>query len=184
MRLLRHRNRWEQHARILVYFRPLKPEADGTPSRQPGSLSSEGHDSIYVQLNKKIVMKERLVEIINTYQLVSVMNKTKWRELCQDFEAIHNFHIKIRYKLITEDEIYGFAPVWWHQLLEDTPFIEWLEFDPLVRESRGRLIAEKQTDYSSEILNILNKHSIRYSKEESYFRVWGYIRGDANPEIV
>lgn len=129
-------------------------------------------------------MNEGLLKIINTRQLVSVMNKTKWRELCESFEVIQNLHIKISYKLVNGEEIYGFATVWWHELLEDTPFIEWLEFDPVVREYCGRLIPDKQTDYSSEILNILNKHSIRFSKEEFYIKVWGYISANTNPEFV
>jgi len=129
-------------------------------------------------------MNEDLLKIINTRQLVSVMNKTKWRELCGDFELIQNLNIKVRYKLITTDQMFGFSPVWWRQLLEDTPLIEWLEFDPIVAEYRGRLISDKETDRSSEILNILKKHSIRYSKEESYFKIWGYISAVTNPEFV
>lgn len=129
-------------------------------------------------------MDEDLLKIINTRQLVSVMNKTKWRELCEDFKAIQNLNIKVRYKLISTDQMFGFSPVWWHQLLEDTPAIEWLEFDPIVTKYRGRLLSDEVTDRSSEILNILKKHSIKYSKEGSYFKVWGYISAVTNPEFV
>ena len=52
-------------------------------------------------------MNEDLLKIINTRQLVSVMNKTKWRELCEDFEIIQNLNIKVRYKLITTDQMFG-----------------------------------------------------------------------------
>lgn len=129
-------------------------------------------------------MNEDLLRVINTRQLVSVMNKTKWRELCEDFEIIQNLNIKVRYKLITTDQTFGFSPVWWSQLFEDTPFIEWLEFDPIVTEYRGRLTSDKETNRSGEILDILKKHSIRYCKEGSYFKVWGYISAVTNPEFL
>ncbi len=132
----------------------------------------------------KTNMNEDLLKIINTRQLVSVMNKTKWRELCEEFESLQNLNIKVRYKLITTDQMFGFSPVWWRELFEETPFIEWLEFDPIVTEYRGRLISHKETDRSIEILNVLKKHSIRYSKEQSYFRVWGYISTATGPEFV
>lgn len=112
------------------------------------------------------------------------MNKTKWRELCDGFEKHHGLNLKVRYKLITTGEVLGFSPVWWQALFEYSPQIEWLEFDPIVTEYRGQLISDKETDRSAEILDVLQKYSIRYSKEQSYFKVWGYIRPDASPEFI
>ncbi|GGO71536.1 DUF6678 family protein [Bowmanella pacifica] len=129
-------------------------------------------------------MNEKLLKIINERQLVSVMNKTKWREVCEDFEELDSPHICIRYKLITSDDIFGFSPVWWDQLLEDASAIEWLDFEPVVSEHRGRLVSNKKTDRSAEILSILRRHSIRYSNQESYFRVWGYLTPGDCPEFV
>lgn len=129
-------------------------------------------------------MNENLLNIINTRQLVSVMNQTKWRELCEEFESLQDLNIKVRYKLITAEQMFGFSPVWWHQLFEETPSIEWLEFDPIVAEHRGQLISHKETDRSTEILNVLKKHSIRYSQEQTYFKVWGYISAVDTPEFV
>ena len=129
-------------------------------------------------------MNENLLQIINKRQLVSVMNKTKWWELCEEFESLQSLNVKVRYKLITTDKIFGFSPVWWHQLFKETPFIEWLEFDPIVTEYRGQLISNKETDQSTEILNVLQKQSIRYSKEQLYFKVWGYTSVATSPEFV
>ena len=129
-------------------------------------------------------MNENLLKIINKRQLVSVMNKTKWCELCEEFESLQSLNVNVRYKLIATDQLFGFSPVWWRQLFEETPFIEWLEFDPIVTEYRGRLISHKEIDRSAEIVNVLQKHSISYSKEQSYFRVWGYISATTNPEFV
>ncbi|WP_444927201.1 DUF6678 family protein [Microbulbifer sp. TRSA002] len=129
-------------------------------------------------------MNENLLKIINERQLVSAMNKTKWRELCGDFEELHSLNICIRYKLITSDEIFGFSPVWWDQLFEDTSAIEWLDFNPIVSEYRGRLVSDKETNRSAEILSVLKSRGIRYSNQESYFRVWGYLIPGACPEFV
>ncbi|WP_444957933.1 DUF6678 family protein [Microbulbifer sp. ZKSA002] len=129
-------------------------------------------------------MNEKLLKIINERQLVSAMNKTKWREVCEDLEKLHSSYICVRYKLITSDEIFGFSPVWWDQLFEYSSAIEWLDFNPIVSEYQGHLISDKKTDRSAEILSILKRHSIKYSNQESYFRVWGYLNPGACPEFV
>lgn len=129
-------------------------------------------------------MHKNLLDVINRRQLVSAINKTKWRELCQAFGERHSLNISVRYKLITSDLILGFSPVWWDELFAESPAIEWLDFDPLVKEYQGRLIADKVTDVSAEILAIFNKHGIKYTAQESYFRVWGYLSPGVVPEFV
>lgn len=129
-------------------------------------------------------MNEKYLNIINHRQLVSVMNKTKWRELCHDFEELHSLNISVRYKLITSDEITGFSPVWWGELFEESTAIEWLDFNPIVSEHRGRLVSNRETDRSAEIIGVLKMHGIKYSIQESYFRIWGYLSQDVRPEFV
>jgi len=41
-------------------------------------------------------MSETLFKIIDDRQLVSVMNKTKWRELCGEFEEIHELDVRMK----------------------------------------------------------------------------------------
>ncbi|CCN46535.1 conserved hypothetical protein [Vibrio nigripulchritudo MADA3029] len=129
-------------------------------------------------------MSEKYRKIINDRQLVSAMNKTKWRELCVGFEALQSLNISVRYKLISSDEIYGFSTVWWDEVFEESPFIEWLDFNPIVYEHQGRLVAAKETDRRNEILAVFEKYGIRYSLHETHFRVWGYLSQDTNPEFV
>lgn len=129
-------------------------------------------------------MHERYRKIINERQLVSAMNKTKWRELCNDFEELHSLSISVRYKLISSDNILGFSAVWWNEIYEVSSAIEWLDFNPIVSEYRGRLVAPQETDRSCEILTILNRHGIKYAMQGSYFRVWGYMSQDTNPVFV
>ncbi|KZN58928.1 hypothetical protein N474_25400 [Pseudoalteromonas luteoviolacea CPMOR-2] len=129
-------------------------------------------------------MNEKYLKIINDRQLVSVMNKTKWRELCDEFGELHSLNISIRYKLISSNETLGFSPVWWDELFEESTGIEWLDFNPIVCEHRGRLVSDKETDRSDEILSVLKDLGIKYSIQESYFRVWGYLSQDAHPQFV
>jgi hypothetical protein len=128
-------------------------------------------------------MHKNLLDTINRCQLVSAINKTKWRELCQEFGERHSLNISVRYKLITSEQVLGFSLVWWDELFAESPAIEWLDFDPLVKEHQGRLIADKVTDVSDEILAIFNKHGIKYTAQESYFRVWGYLSPGRAPQF-
>ena len=128
-------------------------------------------------------MDKKLLNTINNRQLVSVMNQTKWRELCDDFAQLRALKISVRYKLVT-GEVDGFSPVWWDELFEYSPQIEWIEFNPIVKEYRGRLVTDNQVDRSEEILNVFRKHSIRYSKEQSHFKVWGYLSPETIPDFI
>lgn len=103
------------------------------------------------------------------------MNKTKWTALCNAFSELASLNIKVRYKLISSDQLYGFSTVWWHELMEDSAIIEWLEFDPIVKEYQGRLIKDKETNRLEIILKTLHLLDIQYTKEESYIRIWGYL---------
>jgi len=129
-------------------------------------------------------MNEVLLKIINDRQLVSVMNETKWREMCGEFEAIHDLGVHVRYKNITSDQLYGFSSVRWDQLFREAVSIEWIDFNPIKKEHRGRLISDKETDISGVILSIFKKHSIPYSIENGCYRVWGYLNQSDHPEFV
>ncbi|WP_337165230.1 DUF6678 family protein [Vibrio fluvialis] len=129
-------------------------------------------------------MNKKLLKIIDDRQLVSVMNKTKWRELCCEFEEIHELGVNVRYKMITSDQLYGFSPVWWDELFRETVAIEWIDFDPKKKEHRGQLISDKEKDISNVILDIFKKHSIPYSLENDCYRVWGYLNQNVQPVFV
>ncbi|HDX8444305.1 DUF6678 family protein [Aeromonas hydrophila] len=126
-------------------------------------------------------IQEKRRAIMAARQLSSVMNQTKWAKLFQELAALHSLTICVRYKQIDSDELFGFSPVWWDQLLEQSAWIEWLDIDPIIREKRGRLMPDYKTDRSENIITILKRHNIHCSLESSYFRVWGYIVPDSHP---
>ena len=132
----------------------------------------------------RVAMNKELIKFIAKRQLVSVMNQTKWRELCQEFSQNNTIDPSVRYKLIYSDQLFGFSPVWWNELLYDAPAIEWLDFNPIELESRGILVSPKETNISDEILTILKRHNIPYSMEQSYIRVWGYLNQSERPVFL
>jgi hypothetical protein len=125
-----------------------------------------------------------LSKVIDQRQLVSVMNKTKWRELCSSFATQGDASPEVRYKLIYEDKILGFSKVWWDELFNDSVAIEWIDFNPFEHEFIGHLVYDNSTDIRDRILEVFHNFNIPYSIESKYYRVWGYINANDNPEFV
>lgn len=138
-----------------------------------------GYITLYVS-----TMNLKLLEIRNDRQLVSVMNSTKWKELCSAFEVNNGINPNVRYKRIDSNDIYGFSPVWWDEIFEESPAIEWLDFDLVKRNFRGHLVSDKEIDISEEIYKVMKMFKIPYSIEQSYLRVWGYINKNDHPVFV
>src|SRR5690349_6190172 len=97
---------------------------------------------------------ERLARYIEREQLVSLMNDTKWLETLQALEAIPGFSVRFRFKDVRDPEpAVGF---WDNGLPEHIPYpfkcIEWLEIDPVVRVRLGRLVDDKATDFTDEVV--------------------------------
>ncbi|GAB2899010.1 DUF6678 family protein [Microbulbifer echini] len=129
-------------------------------------------------------MNEHISKIIDQRQLVSVMNKTKWRELCGSFSGSDSVSPEIRYKLIFGESIYGFSAVWWDEVFRDCVAIEWMDFDPFNHEFRGQLVSKKKIEIRNEIFEIFEKYNIPYSIEGGFYRVWGYIDRHVSPQFV
>lgn len=129
-------------------------------------------------------MNPKLLEIRNDRQLVSVMNSTKWKELCSAFDVKNGINPNVRYKRIDSNDIYGFTPVCWDEIFEESPAIEWLDFDLFKRNFSGHLVSDKEIDISEEIYKVMEMFKIPYSIEQSYLRVWGYLNQNDRPVFV
>ncbi|MDX3774224.1 hypothetical protein QE250_08875 [Chromatiaceae bacterium AAb-1] len=119
-------------------------------------------------------MDKRLLQIINQRQLASVMNQTRWQQLMSRFSALADVDPEVRYKNIDSQQIYGFSQVWWDELLQMAPAIEWLDLNPVKTEYRGRLVAPLITDYSAVIEAVIRQVKVPFTREGHYFRIWGY----------
>jgi hypothetical protein len=95
-----------------------------------------------------------------TQGLVSLMNDTKWRELCFAFVA---FEKKPAWR--TRDLLNGYLSDWdcdwFHHVGPDYCSIEWLEIDP--RDCGDESIA-----------SVLRQVGVPFEESEDYFRVIGY----------
>ena len=112
------------------------------------------------------------------------MNKTKWTELCNSFESQTEMSPNVRYKLLNSEKIFGFSKVWWDELLRECQAIEWIDFELVRREHRGRLLSDREIDISEFISSVFQMHNVPYSVEGKYFRVWGYISAKNSPVFV
>jgi hypothetical protein len=91
-----------------------------------------------------------------------------------------------RFKFLrdTEAEIsFSFAD-WECVCKGDSSCIEWMEIDPIMKERRGQLMPDKETDFSEYIGSQLSGSNIPYSIESGKFRVWGYFYPCCQPEFV
>ena len=129
-------------------------------------------------------MNDATLKLVNQRQLVSVMNKTKWTELCNSFDCENKASPNVRYKLIYSEQEFGFSKIWWNQLLHECEAIEWIDFRLVLREHRGNLLPDKEIDISKQIKEALQAHDIPYSVEGENLRVWGYISAENSPVFV
>ena len=118
-------------------------------------------------------MNETLLNYINSNQLISYMNTTKWKKL---INAIENINPEIRYKIVYDNEPDGFSLVWWHEILQILPQIEWLEISPIKKTYIGQLVKDKKIDSSVKIKHILDDKHITYELVQNNFRIYGYKR--------
>jgi hypothetical protein len=120
---------------------------------------------------------DKLTEFIFAQQLVSVMNRTKWRELAHILTSNEQFIPNVRVGYVNGYEATGFARLDWEWVkFGDSRVIKWLEIDPIKRENIGRLIEQKTTDFSEWVRISLLSHSIPFTEIDSLFRIDGYLQ--------
>lgn len=130
--------------------------------------------------NKKTT-KDKIHEIVQTRNLISYMNKTKWNEFIDDISEIQDLPIK--YKTLFDEQE---PQCYWtidgdeHFFYMDMATIEWFKvLDTItITQYIGRLIEPKIEQHSvkNEIEIILKKYSIfyEYDEDEKAFVIYGY----------
>lgn len=129
-------------------------------------------------------MNENLLKLINEKQMTSILNKTKWKEICDYFSNENTFSPLVRGKLLTNGEMSGFAEVWWTEVFGCCELIEWMEFSKYKYEHRGNLLPKKEMDVTVEVKEALDDIGVAYTDEERVFKVWGYINNESRPSHV
>src|SRR5687768_8723740 len=97
----------------------------------------------------------RTQRYIEREQLCSVMNDTKWREAIEVLEAIPNFYLLVRFKLVRDE------PYEWHSWedfrheVNRPSEIEWLDIDPVQVPQLKPPTDGRAIDYSDRIVEAL-----------------------------
>jgi hypothetical protein len=120
---------------------------------------------------------DRLTELIISRQLVSVMNKTKWKEVANALTSNEAFVPDVRVKSAYNEQPSGFCGYDWELIRHgESRDIEWMDIDPMKREYVGRLVERQKTDYSDWVREALSGHSIPFVEANGLFRITGYLQ--------
>lgn len=132
-------------------------------------------------------MRDDVLKIVNRDQLVSCMNSTKWQRLLDGLNAIN---ADKRVKYIDSDQASNWQPGAWMPVpgyVEfsggPTPFrfIEWLEINKAAN-GHGKLAADRVTDRTREIREVLETMNLDVEETEASFIVRGYRRASQQAE--
>jgi hypothetical protein len=128
--------------------------------------------------------KLRLKRYVSRNGLSGVLNDTKWNEL---FELLKPMQGKLSFlrKDVRDSEVS--VQTWdgdfYHNfgLCEN---IEWLCISAQLSIHQGVLLSPKIEDYTEELILLVLKSGIPFSRTEEGVKVWGYIRPGSSPVWV
>ena len=91
-------------------------------------------------------MNKKELDFINKNQLVSFMNKTKWRQLAVALTSNKNFKPKIKLQYLDDNIKTAFSFLDWEWIIYgETACIRTMEIDPIKRIYQGHLINDNKT---------------------------------------
>lgn len=117
--------------------------------------------------------------------LSAFMSNTKWNRAFEALQSIAGYRARFRTRLVidqkdpSESWVEGFP---FH--VPTLSFIEWLEFDPIVRTKRGALLSDIETNFTLEIQRAFLGARIPFSMENGAIRIWGYVQSGSAPKFA
>lgn len=140
-----------------------------------------------IKVHKRVgwLMEQSIKRIIHERQLVSSMNKTKWRKLIEGIATLP-FEPAFQLKVLEEQEL--LPPIfskhltylgdWQHLEIGIYSFttIEWIRIRPYIYRYRGKLMADERQDISLQLEQMLLTKNIPFEKDEEDFIIFGYIQ--------
>jgi len=113
------------------------------------------------------------------------MNKTKWRELAISLTSNAKFEPKVSIKILGELSPSGFSHLDWEWVKHgSSSCIEWIMIDPIKREYLGKLVSDRETDFSEFVEQSLRGSNIPYTVDSGFYKVWGYASANETLEFV
>nr|GFD43244.1 hypothetical protein [Tanacetum cinerariifolium] len=130
----------------------------------------------------KMSKDDKYLQLAFDRQLVSVMNRTKWRELVDILGSNPDFTPQIRLKYIDgkAPDRFSYLDSYLIKFGGFTRAIEWFEINPILRERVGLLVAHKETDFSDWVREALTSYFIPFVEADCLFRINGYLQ----PSVV
>jgi hypothetical protein len=128
--------------------------------------------------------KYKLHRYIESENLTSVLNNTKWNRIFSELKSI-GCYIDFQRKDIDEEftdheywcsDIYNVFGGWEH--------IEWLNIRALTFHRRGALVKPKIEDNIQLLIKAISNSGVPYCKHGDGVRVYGYLRIGVSPEWV
>lgn len=122
---------------------------------------------------------ERWLRLVESQQLASVMNDTRWRRAIAALEQIPGYKLRFRVKAIDRDcapsglWIEGIEHAGWLR------YIEWMDVNP--RQDLGQL---SHRDFTDNIVAALRRAEVRLTVEDGTIRIWGYLRPGCSPDFL
>ncbi|AZJ33484.1 DUF6678 family protein [Tenacibaculum mesophilum] len=142
----------------------------------------------YLTENDKdiVKLKQQVNKIVESRNLSSVMNDTKWLELQQNIDSLP-FPPAYNEKLILQEKAaftfkdfkdppkyQGDWSSFWEEGLPTFFTIEWLEIRATQQIHQGRLVPSKIIDATKELIQLLNKLNIPFEQDGDIITIYGY----------
>lgn len=128
--------------------------------------------------------RSKLKGYIESENIASVLNNTKWERLFNELKKIE-FALDFQRKDL--DEFEPNSDDWdsdLYHVFGGCEQIEWLNIRALIRHSKGSLVKPKIEDNTSLLLKILQQSGVPYCMHNDGIRIWGYLRPGVSPEWV
>lgn len=126
--------------------------------------------------------RARLKNYIEREQLSGVLNDTKWQKL---FDALEPLQEKLDFLRKDVRDAENTKPRWDSDLYHVFGLwenIEWICIRAKLSIPQGALLEPKIEDYTNELISVLKKTSIPYSRTADGIKIWGYLRSGVSPE--
>jgi len=120
---------------------------------------------------------DKLTQLIFDQQLISVMNRTKWRELAKALTSNKELTPDVKLGYLDGYESTSFCSLDWEWVkFGESRVIKWLEISPVRRDYIGRLVKEQETDFSDWVRSSLAEYTIPFTESGGTFRIDAYLQ--------
>ncbi|MGK0247889.1 MAG: hypothetical protein ACI910_000617 [Oleispira sp.] len=132
----------------------------------------------------RVEAKDKLKRYLESENITSVLNNTKWKRLFSELKNIEGY-VDFQRKDVNEEftnheywcmDIYNIFAGWEN--------IEWLNIRALTVQRRGALVKPKIENNIQLLLKAISKSGVPYCMNGDGIRIYGYLRIGVSPDWV